>query len=121
MTVRDLHNLSNFDAVTPQQLADELYRSRHRSPEQRMCIAHLTDAFAEAIDMKFIYRARRQQAIDWIAGKLHGQISFDLCCEALALEPQWLRERLLRRMRDNNVQKLFKRRRRTAEGKTTDD
>lgn len=109
----DLRN--SWAIITPEQFADELLRSRHRSPEQRLCIAHLTDAFADAINTKSIYRARKQQAIDWIAGKMRGRMSFELCCEGLELDVQWLRERMLRRMHDDDILKLFKRTRRATE------
>lgn len=105
----------HWQVITPEQFADELLRSRHRTPEQRMCIAHLTDAFSEAIDTRWIHRAIRQQAIDWIAGKMAGKMSFDLCCEAIHLDPQWLRERMLKRTHDNQIQKLFRRSRHYAE------
>lgn len=85
--------------LTPDQYGD-LHTSIARTPEQRLCLAHLTDAFAEASDLSPMKRADRYLARDWIRGIIKGRFSFDLCCEALHLEPEWLRRRLLKRVHD---------------------
>jgi hypothetical protein len=98
--------------LTPEQFYDT-HTSSDRSPEQRMCIANLSDAFIDACNPR--RRSDCLLARDWIRGTIKGLVSFDLCCEGLRLDPEWLRRRMLKRAHQSDAARIKRPPRRVAD------
>lgn len=77
------------------------------SPEQRLYLELLKSAIK---DLKSRNPALKQKARSWIFKESNGRrvvtghVSFNAACEALDLEPQWVRKKLRLREKNNGKQ-----------------
>jgi hypothetical protein len=79
-------------AVLPSQFYDLVHRNTDRSPEAKLCLAVLEDAVVCLLQNKT--PMCRIEAADWVRGR-PSLLSFESVCEALGLNDDTLRERLL--------------------------
>jgi hypothetical protein len=89
-------------ALLPSQYFESI-GVRTFSSEQRLMLAVLVDAINLVLRENYD-RSLSQEASSWIfASGVARWLSFDLACDALGLNPEWLRERLVRLLsqRDN--------------------
>jgi len=89
------------EQILPVQFAELLQRSAQRMPEQRLMAAVLEDAIRTFCGCSGSPGVRRQrlfrETADWFeSSDVSWPFSFENICDALALEPGWIR-RLLRR------------------------
>jgi hypothetical protein len=77
--------------ITVDQWLDTFHRRIDHTPEQRLYYAILEDAFRSLTSDKL-----RPAALDWFAG-VYSRVSFDECCDALSINPTWLREQIARK------------------------
>ena len=89
------------DGLLPVQFVELLQRSAERTPEQRLMVAVLEDALRTFCGRGGSpgRRNRRlfQEAADWFASSdASWPFAFEYICDALGLEPAWIRQ-LLRR------------------------
>jgi hypothetical protein len=92
------------DQMLPVQFAELLQRSAERTPELRLMAAVLEDAirtFCRGPGSRGVRRQRLfRETADWFeSSDVTWPFSFENICDALALEPGWVR-RLLRRWQD---------------------
>jgi hypothetical protein len=83
------------DAIMPSQF----YPGREFPPEKRLILAVLEDALRIVVREKFSGNLSRQRtmddACDWIAARGTWLMSFDWVCEALEIDAEALREKIL--------------------------
>lgn len=114
---RKLNNLERFDyeVMSPDQFYDQFARaSGHLSSERRLVLAVLTDALrCFQIERTTSQRdALYRETKHWFFFVAEGPVemfSFEWICDALDIEPGWLRRGLIahqRRVRDDHRKRL---------------
>ncbi len=93
-------NLGVHGDLTPAALLPSQYfgsiGARTFSSEQRLMLAVLVDAINLVLRNRDRNRSASQEASTWIfASGVARWLSFDLACDALGLNPEWLRKRLV--------------------------
>jgi hypothetical protein len=88
------------EAAIPSQFRDIWHRSRAISPDRALAIAVLEQAVFDLHKYRFATRRRHQrlymEAYKWVASEDSSwPYSFVSLCDALDLEPEWLRPQLL--------------------------
>jgi hypothetical protein len=92
-------NLQVPETILPSQFFDRLHTNAARHPEQRLMLAVLADAVTvfQRYAGGTTPRARRRfaEAAEWfLSNENDGPFSFTNVCEALALEPEYIRRGL---------------------------